>query len=128
MPELPSQALTPDQRRALGIELDRLLGAQLARLRRRFLLHGIGISLLLPAAFALLAFAPALGDIDDVIVEERGRVDELDRDGESACAGREALAEPARWWRYDAPLDSDLVVITTKALRYSLGMCSLIGV
>ena len=45
------------QRRALGIELDRLLGAQLARLRRRFLLHGIGISLLLPAAFALLAFA-----------------------------------------------------------------------
>jgi uncharacterized Zn finger protein len=23
-----------------------------------------------------------------------------------------ALADPARWWRYDAPLDSDLVVIT----------------
>ncbi len=57
MPDPTSEPLSLDQRRALGIELDRLLGAQLARLRRRFLVHGLGITLLLPAAFALLAFA-----------------------------------------------------------------------
>ena len=40
--------------------------------------------------------APALGDIDDVVVQQRRGVDELDRDREAARAWREAFAEPAR--------------------------------
>jgi hypothetical protein len=50
------QPLTAAQRQQLGIELDRLLGDQLGRVRRRFLVHGSGAVLLVPAALILFAF------------------------------------------------------------------------
>jgi hypothetical protein len=53
----PSPPLTADQRRALGLELDRLLAGQLQRVRRRFLVHGLAVVLLLPAAWIVVAFA-----------------------------------------------------------------------
>lgn len=48
--------MSNEQRRALGIEIDRLLGDQLSRVRRRFFVHGLGITLLMPAGFLLFAF------------------------------------------------------------------------
>lgn len=52
----PATGMTVEQRRALGAELDRLLGQQLARVRRRYLWHGVAVTLLLPAAAILVAF------------------------------------------------------------------------
>jgi len=48
--------LTPERRRELAAALDRVLTAQLRRVRRRFLLHGLGLALLLPVAAIALAF------------------------------------------------------------------------
>ncbi len=40
----------------LGRELDRLIGSQLARVRRRYLIHGLATTLLLPAVVVAIAF------------------------------------------------------------------------
>lgn len=48
--------LTPERRRQLDSELESLLGGQLARVRRRYALYGVFVTLLVPALATLLAF------------------------------------------------------------------------
>ncbi|MBK8098212.1 MAG: hypothetical protein IPK26_13960 [Planctomycetes bacterium] len=48
--------LTEAQRQAIGGELDRLLGHQLGRVRRRFFVHGLAFTLALPGAAIALFF------------------------------------------------------------------------
>lgn len=48
--------MTPTDRDQIGRQLDQLLQQQLRRLRRRFLLHGLGAAIALPAAAILLFF------------------------------------------------------------------------
>ena len=55
MSDLPA-APDPTDRAPIGRHLDQLLRRQLLRLRRRFLLHGLGALLLLVAAAVLIAF------------------------------------------------------------------------
>lgn len=52
----PAQRPDPAATAALSAEVDRLLGDQLQRVRRRWFVHGLATTLLLPAAIVLTAF------------------------------------------------------------------------
>ncbi|MGE3172769.1 MAG: hypothetical protein AB7O97_09085 [Planctomycetota bacterium] len=53
----PAHLPSPAAAAELGRQLDRLLGDQLARIRRRYLVHGTAIALLVPALVVAFAFA-----------------------------------------------------------------------
>ncbi len=55
--DLPLQPLDPAARDALARSIDALLGEQLARVRKRYVVHGLATTLLLPFLVVLAAFA-----------------------------------------------------------------------
>lgn len=54
---LSARSLAVPSRDALSLEIDRLLEGQLARVRRRYFVHGLATAVLLPCAVVLGAFA-----------------------------------------------------------------------